>query len=189
MVTSVSPPLSSSSSFISLPPLLPRSPECCPAFCSAIACHFAGGDTSSPRLICWYKYHTRRFRHLLPWFPILLHSPVCLLIWFSSRKFPWCTAVRPPLCLQQQHLPQASPSLQQPQPTRFANLQLCFLKHNSESVLFRSMGFCPSHPFVLFGFFVRSYLLLAYTFPWDPQHSLTSLLPMLRKVLHLHFQY
>lgn len=62
---------------------------------------------------------------------ILLHSSVCLLIWFSLRKFPWCTVLRQPLCPQQQHLPQVFPSLQQPQPTRFANLQLCFLKTNS----------------------------------------------------------
>lgn len=63
---------------------------------------------------------------------ILLHSSVCLLIWFSLRKFPWCTVLRQPLCPQQQHLPQVFPSLQQPQPTRFANLQLCFLKTNSD---------------------------------------------------------
>lgn len=62
---------------------------------------------------------------------ILLHSSVCLLIWFSLRKFPWCTVLRQPLCPQQQHLPQVFPSLQPPQPTRFANLQLCFLKTNS----------------------------------------------------------
>lgn len=45
----------------------------------------------------------------------------------SLRKFPWCTVQRL-LCLQQQHLPQVFPSLQQPQPTRFANLQLPFLR-------------------------------------------------------------
>ncbi|KYO33980.1 hypothetical protein Y1Q_0024580 [Alligator mississippiensis] len=37
----------------------------------------------------------------------------------SSLRFPWCTVLRQPLCLQQQHLPQVFPSLQQPQPTRY----------------------------------------------------------------------
>ncbi|OPJ85444.1 hypothetical protein AV530_001673 [Patagioenas fasciata monilis] len=36
-----------------------------------------------------------------------------------SHQFPWCTVLRQPLCLQQQHLPQVFPSLQQPQPTRY----------------------------------------------------------------------
>ncbi|CAI5775724.1 1 isoform X3 [Podarcis lilfordi] len=51
--------------------------------------------------------------------PRLLQTCNCNSIQPSFHQFPWCTAVRPPLCLQQQHLPQASPSLQQPQPTRY----------------------------------------------------------------------
>ncbi|XP_010003019.1 PREDICTED: muscleblind-like protein 1 isoform X2 [Chaetura pelagica] len=35
----------------------------------------------------------------------------------AAAMFPWCTVLRQPLCLQQQHLPQVFPSLQQPQPT------------------------------------------------------------------------
>lgn len=108
---------------------------------------------------------------------ILLHSSVCLLIWFSLRKFPWCTVLRQPLCPQQQHLPQVFPSLQQPQPTRFANLQLCFLKTNSNRAQSNSpyaRGFpievsgesCVREGcrgcFNSMGF--QRYLLLAYTF-------------------------
>ena len=69
---------------------------------------------------------------------ILLHSSVCLLMWFSLRKFPWCTVLRQPLCPQQQHLPQVFPSLQPPQPTRFAHLQLCFLRTDSDRAPSRS---------------------------------------------------
>lgn len=115
-----------------------------------------------PRLICWSKFHTWWFYHLLPWFPILLHSSVCLLIWFSFRKFPWCTALRPPLCLQQHHLPQAFPSLQQPQPTRFANLQLCFLNITQNRCFEGAWGFVS--------FFCSGFSLFVCTSCW-PTHS------------------
>lgn len=40
---------------------------------------------------------------------------------FPPKKFPWCTVVVQPLCLQPPHLPQAFPS-QLPPPIRFAPL-------------------------------------------------------------------
>lgn len=56
-------------------------------------------------------------------------TPSCsLLPWFPSWKYPWCTALRQPLSLQQQLLQQVSPSQQQPQPIRFAPFKAFFHK-------------------------------------------------------------
>lgn len=116
MVTSIFP-------FFFSPVCPPSLLECCPAL--HCGCMSRAGNDVWGFLLWWPMLNdppTCRSG------PILLHSSVCLLIWFSFRKFPWCTVLRQPLCLQQQHLPQVFPSLQQPQPTRFANLQLCSLQ-------------------------------------------------------------
>lgn len=159
-------------SFISLPLL---SLECCPALrCDCMS--LAGDDVPVTWLIAVINTMPNYLLHVAM-VSILLHSSVCLLIWFSLRKFPWCTVLRQPLCPQQQHLPQVFPSLQQPQPTRFANLQLCFLKTNSDRAQCNS-PYARGFPIEVSGnrVYVRAvvgaliawgfqrFLLLAYTF-------------------------
>lgn len=52
------------------------------------------------------------------------HTPcTCAYTIFPLKKFPWCTALPRPLCLQQPHLPQVFPSHLH-QPIRFALLWL-----------------------------------------------------------------
>lgn len=124
MVTSFFSPF-----FFSLSSPCPFSPWNVVLLCAVIACHSLV-MMSRHMAYCCDKYHAQLPFHVAM-VSMLPHSSVCLLIWFSLRKFPWCTVLRQPLCPQQQHLPQVFPSLQQPQPTRFANLQLCFLQTNS----------------------------------------------------------
>lgn len=120
MVTNIFP-------FFSLPSYpLPLSPECCPAFafwlhdtrwwwCYATWLLAAINSMPNWSATCCYGSHSATLFCMFAY--MIFH-----------RKFPWCTVQCQLLCLQPQHLPQVSPSLQQPQPTRFANLQLPFLR-------------------------------------------------------------
>lgn len=82
--------------------------------------------TMSHGLLLWFLPRPQ-IHHMLPWLhktnqtnKIYIRST---LLYVASmvpfRKCPWCTVLRPPLCLQQQLLPPASPSLQQLPPIRF----------------------------------------------------------------------
>lgn len=78
--------------------------------------------TMSHGLLLWFLPRPQ-IHHMLPWLHKKKKKKRSTLPYVASmvpfRKCPWCTVLRPPLCLQQQLLPPASPSLQQLPPIRF----------------------------------------------------------------------
>jgi len=86
--------------------------------------------------ICWFNpWWLAALIFTMPKYHFYYHNatPSCsLLPWFPSWKYPWCTALRQPLSLQQQLLQQVSPSQQQPQPIRFAPFKAFF--HKSQTL-------------------------------------------------------
>lgn len=86
--------------------------------------------------ICWFNpWWLAALVFTMPKFHFHCHNAThscSLLPWLPSWKYPWCTALRPPLSLQQQLLQQVSPSPQQPQPIRFAPFKAFF--HKSQTL-------------------------------------------------------
>lgn len=105
--------------FSFVPPFSSFFLECWPAFALSLHAtmwlHAAINTLTNCSAICCYGSHSATL--------FCMFADMIFI-----RKFPCCTVQRQLLCLQQQHLPQVFPSLQQPQPTRFANLQLPFLR-------------------------------------------------------------